>query len=156
MSSNKIFLLDSNVLMTAARHYYAFDIAPCFWTALNREAVHGKLRSIDRVRDEINCGNDELVLWINQSFLNYFFATDSLAVLQAYTDIMKWAQKQNRYSSAVKEDFARFNHADPWLVAYALAHRCVLVTLESADPATKKKIPIPIHWCPVVEKINGI
>ena len=144
MSSSQVFLLDSNVLMTAARHYYAFDIAPCFWTSLSQQAGNGELRSIDRVRDEINRGDDELVLWINQSFLNYFFETDSSDVLQKYTEIMAWSQGQNRYSSAVKTDFARFDHADPWLVAYALVHRCIIVTLESANPATRKKIPIPI------------
>ncbi len=65
MSSSQVFLLDSNVLMTAARQYYAFDIAPCFWTSLSHHAGNGELRSIDRVRDEINRGNDELVVWTN-------------------------------------------------------------------------------------------
>ena len=144
MSSTQVFLLDANVLMTAARNYYAFDIAPCFWTSLSQKAERGEQRSIDSVRDEINRGNDELVLWINQSFLNYFFETDSADVLQKYTEIMTWSQEQELYSSAVKDDFARFDHADPWLVAYALVNRCIIVTLESPNPATKKKIPIPI------------
>ena len=29
-----MFLLDANVLINAARHYYAFDIAPVFWDKL--------------------------------------------------------------------------------------------------------------------------
>lgn len=65
MNSAQPFLLDSNVLMTAARQYYAFDIAPGFWSALDRKAGDGDLRSIDRVHAEINRGNDELVSWVN-------------------------------------------------------------------------------------------
>ena len=144
MNSGQSFLLDSNVLMTAARQYYAFDIAPGFWLALDRKAGDGDLRSIDRVHAEINRGNDELVSWVNHTFAHYFFETGTPEVLQKYIEIITWSQEQNGYTSAVKQDFARYEHADPWLVAYALINRCVVVTLESANPATKKKIPIPI------------
>ena len=44
MSSSQLFLLDSNVLMTAARDYYAFDIAPCFWSSLCQQAGKGEVR----------------------------------------------------------------------------------------------------------------
>ncbi|MBC8524809.1 MAG: DUF4411 family protein [Chlorobium phaeobacteroides] len=144
MSTSQLFLLDSNVLMTAARHYYAFDIAPGFWSALDRKAGDGELRSIDRVYAEINRGNDELVSWVNHIFADYFFTTETPEVIQKYTEIIFWSQKQDGYSSAVKQDFARYDHADPWLVAYAFVNECAVVTLESANQATKKKIPIPI------------
>ncbi len=143
MTPQPVFLLDANVLMTAARHYYAFDIAPGFWSALSKQAVNGELRSIDRVHDEINRGEDELVSWVNHTFLEYFFRTDTSEILGKYTEIITWAQAQQRYPQAVKQDFARFEHADPWLVAYACVHGCVIVTLEKHDPMTKKKIPIP-------------
>ena len=65
MSNSSIFLLDANVLINAARHYYAFDIVPVFWDKLLIHASNGKLKSIDHVKDEINRGSDELVDWIN-------------------------------------------------------------------------------------------
>lgn len=37
------YLLDANVLMEAARRYYAFDIAPGFWQALIQ--LHRLVRS---------------------------------------------------------------------------------------------------------------
>lgn len=143
MTPSPIFLLDANVLMTAARQYYAFDIVPGFWAALGRQALNGELRSIDKVHEEINQGKDDLVSWVNRTFMNYFFRTDTVEILERYTEIITWAQAQNRYTQAVKQDFARFGHADPWLVAYASVHGCVIVTLEKQDPHTKKKIPLP-------------
>jgi hypothetical protein len=144
MTSTRIYLLDANVLMTAARFYYAFDLLPNFWSVLNSLAQNGSICSIDRVHEEINKGNDELVSWVNGTFLDYFFKTDTPVVMQAYADIIRWSQGQRHYNQAVLEAFARYDHGDTWLVAYAKAHQVAIVTLESANPATKKKIPLPI------------
>lgn len=144
MTPTRLFLLDANVLMTAARLYYAFDIVPTFWSSLNSKAGTGNLRSIDRVQDEINRGDDELVTWANAAFLDYFVKTDTQDVLQAYARIIGWSQEQHHYSSALLQSFARFEHADPWLVAYAITHNAVVVTLELPNPATRKKIPLPL------------
>ncbi|MFZ4526127.1 MAG: DUF4411 family protein [Chlorobium sp.] len=65
MSITPVYLLDANVLISAARLYYAFDIVPSFWNTLVQRASYGKIISIDRVCDEINRGDDELVTWIN-------------------------------------------------------------------------------------------
>jgi hypothetical protein len=144
MNPNRVYLLDANVLMTAARLYYAFDLLPNFWSVLDSQAQNGSVCSIDRVHEEINRGNDELVSWVNGTFLDYFYKTDTPAVVQAYTDIIRWSQEQRQYKQAVLDAFAGYDHGDPWLVAYAKAHQAVVVTLESANPATKKKIPLPI------------
>lgn len=88
MTPSPIFLLDANVLMTAARQYYAFDIVPGFWAALGRQALNGELRSIDKVHEEINQGKDDLVSWVNQTFMNYFFRTDTVEILERYTEII--------------------------------------------------------------------
>jgi hypothetical protein len=83
------------------------------------------------VHAEINRGNDELVSWVNHTFAQYFFETGTPEVLEKYIEIITWSQEQNGYTSAVKQDFARYEHADPWLVAYALINSCVAVTLPS-------------------------
>lgn len=144
MTPTRVFLLDANVLMTAARFYYAFDLLPGFWSVLNSQAQNGSVCSIERVHEEINRGNDELVSWVNSTFLDYCFRTDTPAVVQAYADIIRWSQGQRQYKQAILDAFARYDHADPWLVAYAKANPSVVVTLESANPATRKKIPLPI------------
>jgi len=137
------YLLDANVFIQSARGYYAFDLAPAFWQALIDHASKGQLLSIDRVREEIEQGKDELTKWVSDNFQHWFASTDEDDVLQAYGAVMKWAQTETQYSDAAKAEFADTNNADAWLVAYALARRCVIVTLEQPDPNVRRKIPIP-------------
>jgi hypothetical protein len=54
---------------------------------------------------------------------------------------MTWVQAQNQFSPAAKADFA--NGADGWLVAYARAKGCVVVTQEVPAPDARRKVPIP-------------
>lgn len=56
-------LLDANALMEANRLYYAFDIAPGFWTWLGDPTHVGQVASIDAVKDEITAGTGDLVDW---------------------------------------------------------------------------------------------
>lgn len=143
MSDSSNFLLDANVLINAARHYYAFDIAPVFWDALLLHAGNGSLKSIDRVRVEIDRGSDELVEWINGEFINSFMPSNDMLVLKKYAEIMDWSQRQAQYSPSAKAEFAQFDIADPWLVAYASVYNYVVVTHEEFNPTIKRKIPIP-------------
>lgn len=68
MDREETYLLDANVFIEAARRYYAFDIAPPFWEALLEFAEKGKLISIDRVKNELLRGKDELSTWVKRSF----------------------------------------------------------------------------------------
>jgi hypothetical protein len=68
MSVSPAYLLDTNVFIEAARRYYAFDIAPAFWQALIGLAAGGQVRSIDRVKVEIDRGKDELSVWVKGQF----------------------------------------------------------------------------------------
>jgi hypothetical protein len=54
---------------------------------------------------------------------------------------MTWVQDQNQYLAVAKADFA--NGADGWLVAYARAKACIVVTQEVAAPDARRKVPIP-------------
>lgn len=61
MNSNQgVYFLDSSVFIEAARRYYAFDIAPGFWQALITFARKEMVRSVDRVKKEMDRGNDDL------------------------------------------------------------------------------------------------
>ena len=48
-----LFVLDTNVFIGAHRRYYALDLCPGFWECLTHYCYENRLRSIDRVRDEI-------------------------------------------------------------------------------------------------------
>jgi hypothetical protein len=136
-----VFVLDANVFIQAHRHYYAFDLAPRFWEGLVQCAAKGHLESIDRVKQELERGKDELATWAGVTFSGAFVSTDDDGVLASYSDIMTWAMGQSQFSDAAKSDFAK--GADGWLVAYAKVHGRVIVTHEALSLDIKKKIPIP-------------
>lgn len=138
-----MFVLDANIFIEAHRRYYSFDIAPGFWQHLQQQAANGRLLSIDWVYREIakNDEDDELRGWANNEFLEFFQSTDSETVFAAYREVISWAMTQSQFSDAAKSEFASV--ADSWLVAYAKAFGCIVVTHETYSPNIKRKIPIP-------------
>lgn len=56
-------LLDANVFISAKNLHYGFDFCPAFWDWLVREHRAGKVFSIEKVRDELRAGQDELAQW---------------------------------------------------------------------------------------------
>lgn len=143
MSASPVYLLDTNVFIEAARRYYAFDIAPAFWQSLIDLAADGRVVSIDRVKAEIDRGKDDLTTWVNSNFHETFATTSDPDVLTVYRDIITWAQAQTQFTDAAKAEFALANNADAWVVAYAAAKSCIVVTHEQLDPNVRRKIPIP-------------
>jgi hypothetical protein len=97
--------------------------------------------SIDRVQQELGRGNDELASWANGHFGSAFMSTDGPEVIDGYRELMAWVQSQGQFSDAAKADFA--SGADGWLVAYARANGCVVVTHEVLKPDVRRKVPIP-------------
>jgi hypothetical protein len=137
-----VYVLDANVFIEAARHYYAFDIAPKFWDSLIQYAANGVIESIDRILDpELNKGKDELAEWANSNFSHAFHSTNEHAVIESYGRVMTWVQDQSQYTDAAKAGFA--NEADGWLVAYAMAKGRIVVTHEVPAPDAKNRVPIP-------------
>lgn len=139
--SGPVYVLDASVFIEAARRYYAFEIAPVFWDSLIRYAQDGRVCSIDRVRDEIKLGADELWDWSKQHFAQWFVSTNDGAIIAHYGEIARWVQGQAQFSKAAKADFS--SGADGWLVAFALGGGHVVVTQEAARPEAKVRVPIP-------------
>ena len=141
MTDNVVFVLDANVFVEAARRYYAFDLAPKFWGSLIQYAESGHIQSIDRVKQELERGQDELAAWAKRDFSQGFASTDEVDVVSCYGDIMTWVQGQNQFSAAAKSDFA--SGANGWLVAHANVKNYVVVTHEVLNPEIQRKVPIP-------------
>ena len=135
------YLLDANVFIQAARQYYAFDLVPTFWEILVDLARSGRIRSIDRVRDELLRGKDDLADWVGEHFSDAFASTNDEEVIQGYREIIAWVMDQDQYLEAPKNQFA--DGADGWLVAYALSKGYTLVTHEVLNLAAKSKLPSP-------------
>jgi hypothetical protein len=81
MSSQTLYLLDANVLITAAREFYNFDFGNNFWDFLVRKAKDNIIKSIDKVYDEIMRGNDRLKEWAKTDFFEHFLDTKEAEVL---------------------------------------------------------------------------
>lgn len=140
--SAPVFLLDTSVFTQAARSYYAFDIAPSFWKAILTHARNGKIISIDRVKEEIDQGKDQLTSWLNDHFTPYIQSTNTKDVADCYGKIISWSFDQPRFTIAEKNKFADANNADAWIVSFAKAKNLIVVTEEKSSPESKKiKIP---------------
>jgi hypothetical protein len=163
MSTGPLYVLDSDVFMTAARSYYAFDLVPAFWEALVREARNGRLLSIDRVKDEIGRGQDTLRKWANNDFHPWFASTSHAAVIEEYRSMMRWASTHSHFTDAAKAEFADATNADPWVVAYAKATNSTVVTNEKYDSNIRRKIKIPnvcqvfgVHYVDLFQMLRAL
>lgn len=136
------YTLDTGVFVQAHRRYYTFDICPGFWEFLLFHHDRAGLRSIDRVRDEIEAGHDRLWDWVSTSVPESFFvSTDSAPVTEAYSRLMAWAYGEPQFTDGAKSQFAE--KADAWLIAHAMATGTVLVTLETYEPNIRNRVKIP-------------
>ncbi|MBN1235997.1 MAG: DUF4411 family protein [Methanotrichaceae archaeon] len=141
MTTSRTYVLDANVFIEAARRYYAFDIAPRFWKLLIDQADNSFVLSIDHVKVELEKGKDELAKWAKNDFHECFISTEDDEVIAAYRRIMIWSQGQAQFTDAAKAEFASV--ADGWLVAYALAKGCIVVTLEQFDANIRRRVKVP-------------
>lgn len=144
MTSERRYILDSNVFITAKNLYYAFDICPGFWESVIAHHRRGQVYSVDRVRSELLVGRktEDLVQWVRNDLPeDFFLATTDPRVQGAYRDIMLWVQRNAQFYDNAKAQFAA--GADGWLVAYARAHGAIVVTTEQRSPNARSRIPIP-------------
>lgn len=144
MSRKQPFLLDSDVFIAAKNSYYAFAICPGFWKSLIHHHEKKRVFSIDQVRREILAGrgDEDLVQWAkNEPPEEFFLATDSEVITNAFAEVMLWAQRSTQYTEQAKAKFA--TEADGWLVAYAKVHKGIVVTNEQPRPDSRSRILLP-------------
>lgn len=61
----------------------------------------------------------------------------------AYGQVMQWNVTNNHYRQQAKDEFARFDKADAFLIAAAKAYSFAIVTHEMGNPDSKKRVMIP-------------
>jgi hypothetical protein len=157
---SEIYLLDANVLITAHRSYYAFDICPGFWEAVKAAHAAGRVYSIQRVLTELRRGTDALVDWVENELPDGFFLDDSDAgVIAEYAPMMQWVQARD-YHPAAKTKFA--SDGDGWLIATAKHEGQMLVTHETRSDA-KARVPMPnvcdqfgVRYCNTFEMLRAL
>lgn len=148
MPTPELFVLDADVFIAAHRSYYAFDIAPGFWSSLLQHAGMKEISSINQVLEDLKKGYDPknpddydvLAKWAMESFHPYCHKTDAPSVTKAYEQMINWVFNNPKYPIAAKSNFASIS--DSWLIAYAMAFNAILVTNENKLHRTSI-IPIP-------------
>ena len=139
-SAMDVYLLDANVFIEAAKHYYAFDIVPSFWNELVNKAGDGRILSIDKVQAELNDKDDNLKEWANDNFTQWFEPTYTEDILREYERVMKWIEASD-FKEKAKKDFT--NKADAWVVACAMAREYTVITHEQFRPGIKRSVSHP-------------
>jgi hypothetical protein len=152
VSERTCFVLDSNVFIQAKNTYYSFDICPGFWDSLLWHHGDGNVCSIDRVKAELTKGRtgdfkkhkDRLADWAKTAAPPAAFcSTDREDVAHWYGETVKWVMASTQFHDAAKAEYADTERADAWLIAYAKATGCVVVTQEAYNPESKARVPIP-------------
>lgn len=135
------FALDANAFIQAKRRFYGLDFCPGYWGALIWHYQQGRICSIDKIRDEIVRGGDDLAEWVDQHFGAAAFAdTGTTAVAEAYAQMLAWVMAQTHFHESARMEYQQV--ADGWLAAYGKASGCVVVTLEEYNPLRRNKVPL--------------
>lgn len=126
-----LYLLDANVLMDAARDYYALDRVPEFWAWLAHLGEQDVATVPPEIYDELTRKGDLLAEWARRP------ETKSALLLDEEPDRTLVTRAVNDgYAPDLTDEELEALGRDPFLVAYALAapaDRCV-VTSENSKP----------------------
>ena len=141
-STAERYALDANAFIQAKRRFYGFDFCPGYWRALIWHSRQGTVPSIDRVKEELLRGGDELADWVSEELGDAGFSeTTTAAVAEKYAQMLAWVMAQPQFSDPAKAEFQQV--ADGWLAAYAKAGGYVVVTLEEFSPDARRRVPLP-------------
>jgi Domain of unknown function (DUF4411) len=136
-----MYLLDTNVFITAKNTYYGTDFAPGFWDWISQDFAANELRSTAAVYDELLAQDDELTAWARR-MPDEFWLDETDEDVPSLREIATWAMGgEPRFNQQARTDFLAT--ADYRLVAQAHSGGHVVVTHEVPQPEGKKKIKIP-------------
>lgn len=135
------YVLDANAFIQAKRKFYGLDFCPGYWRTLIWHQQVGRVCSIDKVREELMRGADDLAEWVHQQLGAAAFADTSTAeVAGIYAQMLLWVMAQPHFHDSARAEFQQV--ADGWLASYAKSNGCIVVTLEEYDPLRRNKVPL--------------
>lgn len=130
------YLLDSDVLIEGKKKHYGMDFCPAFWKWLILQNQAGKVFSIDKVLEELEQVEDNLLRWAKGDGRSLFEPSSGEAIYPATRKLNEWVQ-ESHYNDSAKHEFLR--KADSYLISYGLAHEYTVVTLEKSNQGATKK-----------------
>lgn len=154
--NNALFLIDSNSFIAPYNQYYQFSIAKSFWDKMECHIENGEIAILDAVFEEINKGDDELSDWIKEIDITNYISRKDPHIIKFYADVLKYIQESGYYKNTALKEWARFDCADPWLVATAKAYDLTIVTFEKKKVSLLKKQPSPQAKIPNIAEVFGV
>ena len=133
------YLLDTNVFIQAKKEYFDFEDTSAFLKWLELKNQKGIIRSIDKVREELQNHEDILSRWSKNVGKSFFETTEYPKIFEFVNDIRSWFVSENYPESKISE-FG--DCADIWLIAHASICKYTVVSLEGRKSRGKIKIPV--------------
>ena len=135
------YLFDTNIFVESKKNL-PMDVWTTFWAKMVELINSGTVHSIDKVKDEIDKGGDELTAWIHDNAPRGFFLRQDAAVITKLAETVEWANKNPiKFTPAAISDYVKV--ADSYLVATAAAKGMTLVTYEKSNPLRRNRVMIP-------------
>lgn len=154
--SRQIFLIDTNSFIEPYRKYYAFDLAPGFWSQMGKHIKEGSIAVLDMVRDEILNNEDDLTKWLRSQDISISIDHREGKIVENYGQILQYIQSSPYYQSSALNEWARKPVADPWLIAAAIAYQYPIVTFETHNTNLNQKFPSKMAQIPDVADHFGV
>lgn len=133
-----LYLLDANILITAANTYYGIARVPEFWSWLHHQGTSGHVKIPLEMYEEVLEGRkekDELLDWAKDDATRSALLFDEVP----RPDLVQRAVREG-YGNDLTDDEVEKIGRDPFLVAYCLVDvvgRCV-VTTEVSKPSKQR------------------
>lgn len=135
------YLFDTNIFVESKKNL-PMDVWPTFWKKMTELINSGGIHSIDKVKDEIDKGGDELTDWLRANAPRGFFLRQDAAIMAKLAETVRWAKNCPKgFTPAAVAGYA--DVADSYLVATAAARNMTLVTFEKSNPQRKNRVMIP-------------
>jgi hypothetical protein len=145
MGKRPRYWLDSSLFITAEKTMFAFDINASFWgwmsDALDKGTVGAPKKVYEEVVENVR-KEDELVRWVKARRKCGLCIEPDANVLAALKKVTAYVfEDGGRYKPAFAIHFVK--GADPWIIAYAMAHKGVVVSQETDGQPTANRVRIP-------------
>lgn len=124
------YIIDTNSFVEPYKKFYAFDIVPTYWKKFETVFANDDIILMDVVYDEIAKSDDDLFRWLKKQGKS---KTRRDRFVDAYGQIMSYIQTCGFYNTKALNEWADFDHADPWIVSAAIATGGTIVTFETTN-----------------------
>ena len=134
------YIFDANIFIRS-KNEMPMDLWPTFWKKAAEMVRTGHVFSSIQVKAEIEKGEDELTTWMKDNVPAGFYIENTPDVMAKYGEAINWAHSRKNYTANALEEFA--NVADAFLIAAASAKGYTLVTNETSNPMSARRVKIP-------------